>query len=305
MRNARSRRTSVRRHERTGFDATVMTTALFAGRGAPLDPVVEARTSSADRFAPPRAAVIHGEITHRRRRPSANAFTYRAFCLRLPLSQLSSLPMLGIAHNAPGFVSFHDRDHGASDGSAPQTWIRALLAAEGVDAGGEVVLYAFPRMLGYVFNPVSFWVCHDEAGVPRAVVCEVRNTFGERHNYLVTAQQGERLVSGAIYAARKVFHVSPFCDVKGRYEFRFLFAPDRWLARIDYFDDENALPLLETWISGVAAPIEGRAARRLLARYPFFTLGVVARIHWHALKLALKRTSFFPKPAPPREDTTR
>ena len=251
-------------------------------------------------------ALIHGEITHRRRRPAANAFTYPAFCLRLPLSQLASLPALGIARNARGLVSFHDCDHGAGDGSPLDAWIRSLLAAEGIAAGGEVVLYAFPRMLGYVFNPVSFWVCHDAAGAVRAVLCAVRNTFGERHNYLIAAPDGRALASGETCTARKVFHVSPFCKVKGDYRFRFRFGDDRWLARVDYYDDEAATePLLETWISGEAAAIEPRAVRGLWWRYRFFTAGVIARIHWQALKLALKRVPSFPKPAPPTEATTR
>jgi uncharacterized protein len=254
----------------------------------------------------PSLALIHGEITHRRRRPVQNTFTYPAFCLRLPLSELASLPERGIAHNTAGLVSFHDRDHGACDGGALEPWIGSLLAAEGIDGSGEVVLYAFPRMLGYVFNPVSFWVCHDGAGAVRAVLCEVRNTFGERHNYLVAAPDNGALVSGATCVTRKMFHVSPFCEVKGDYRFRFSFGAERWLARIDYFDDADAAePLLETWISGEAAPVDPAAVRRLWWRYRFFTVGVVARIHWQALKLALKRVPFFPKPAPPRQETTR
>ena len=254
----------------------------------------------------PTLALIHGEITHRRRRPRANAFTYPAFCLRLPLSQLDALPALGIAHNARGLVSFHDRDHGAGDGASLEPWIRALLDAEGIKAEGEVVLYAFPRMLGYVFNPVSFWVCHDAAGAVRAVLCAVRNTFGERHNYLVAAPDGRPLASGAICRARKVFHVSPFCEVKGGYRFRFGFGAERWLARIDYFDDEDkSEPLLETWISGEAASVDPHAVRGLWWRYRFFTAAVIARIHWQALKLAVMRVPFFAKPAPPREETTR
>ena len=213
---------------------------------------------------------------------------------------------LGIARNARGPVSFHDRDYGAGDGGSLDTWVRTLLAAEGIDADGEVVLHAFPRMLGYVFNPVSFWVCHDDAGAVRAVLCEVCNTFGERHNYLVAAPGGGVLVSGATYTSRKMFHVSPFCEVKGDYRFRFLFDADRWLARIDYFDSADASdPLLETWISGEAAPINAAAVRRLWWRYRFFTAGVVARIHWQALKLAVKRVPFFSKPTPPLRETTR
>ena len=250
-------------------------------------------------------AIIHGEVTHRRSRPARHAFTYPAFCMRLPLSQLATIESRGIAHNRRGIVSFHDRDHGPCDGSPLLPWIRALLAAEGVAADGEIVLHAFPRMLGYVFNPVSFWVCHDRAGAVRAVLCEVRNTFGERHLYLLANADGAPLASGVTLAAAKVFHVSPFCDVKGRYAFRFHFGAERWLARIDYFDTDGGEPLLETWISGQAEALTPAATRGLAWRYRLFTIGVVARIHWQALQLWVKRVPYFTKPAPPRASLSR
>jgi len=250
-------------------------------------------------------AIIHGEVTHRRSRPARHAFTYPAFCLRLPLSQLATIASRGIAHNRRGAVSFHDRDHGPCDGSPLLPWIRSLLAAEGVAADGEIVLHAFPRMLGYVFNPVSFWVCHDRAGAVRAVLCEVRNTFGERHLYLLAGADGAPLASGVTLAAAKVFHVSPFCDVKGRYAFRFHFGAERWLARIDYFDTDDSEPLLETWISGPAEVLTPAATRGLAWRYRLFTIGVVARIHWQALQLWVKRVPYFAKPAPPRTSLSR
>ena len=250
-------------------------------------------------------AVIHGEVTHRRARPAQHAFTYPAFCLRLPLSQLSTLERCGVAHNRRGLVSLHDRDHGPCDGSPLEPWIRALLTAERVEADGEIVLHAFPRMFGYVFNPVSFWVCHDRTGAVRAVLCEVCNTFGERHGYLLSNPDNSPLESGQTLAARKVFHVSPFCDVKGRYAFRFHFGAERWLARIDYFDDDDSEPLLETRVSGQAEPLTRAATRGLVWRYRLFTLGVIARIHWQALKLWGKRVPYFTKPAPPRAPLSR
>ena len=281
------------------------TTALYGRTGAaPADAAATRPPPAADAL-PAALAIVHGEVAHARHRPKSHAFTYPAFCLQLPLSQLAALPARGIAYNGRGAVAFHDRDHGACDGSPLLPWIRRLLAAEGVAADGEVVLYAFPRMLGYVFNPVSFWVCHDLAGSVRAVLCEVCNTFGERHNYLLAHPDGRALASGETLGARKVFHVSPFCDVKGRYEFRFHFGTRRWLARIDYFDDDNALPLLATRISGSTAALDRAAARGLVRRYRLFTLGVIARIHWRALRLWLGGVPYFRKPAPPREPTTR
>jgi len=251
-------------------------------------------------------ALIAGEVTHRRTRPAANAFSYPAFCLRLPLSRLARLVEGGFALNARGLVGFHERDHGPRDGSPLDAWIRALLAREGVRAEGEVVLYAFPRMLGYVFNPVSFWVCHDGDGAVRAVLVEVNNTFGESHQYLLAHDDGRPLASGQTLTAAKEFHVSPFCAVRGRYAFRFHFGPGRWLARIDYFDaDDDTNPLLETHISGAAEPLPARGPLPLFWRYRWFTLGVVARIHWQAAKLWFKRVPFFTKPSPPPQPLTR
>ena len=108
--------------------------------------------------------------------------------------------------------------------------MRRLLAEAQVRANGEIVLYCFPRMLGYVFNPVSFFVCHDAAGTVRAVLAEVNNTFGESHCYLLAHADGRALVSGETMTAPKVFHVSPFFPVAGHYEFRFHFGSGRWRA---------------------------------------------------------------------------
>jgi DUF1365 family protein len=254
-------------------------------------------------------SLIHGEIMHRRHRPVGNAFTYRSFCLALPLGQIGELPRLGIAHNRRALVSFFDSDHGQRDGTELEPWARRLLAAESVIADGEIVLYAFPRMLGYVFNPVSFWVCHDRAGHVRAVLCEVRNTFGECHNYLLAHPDNRPIASGETVACRKVFHVSPFCETKGGYRFRFHFASDRWLARIDYNDtsdeSDHEDPLLETSLSGVAQPLSSAAVRGLLWRYRWFTFGVMLRIHWQAVKLWVKQVPHIAKPAPPPQRTTR
>lgn len=250
--------------------------------------------------------IVHGEVAHARRRPTLHAFRYPAFCLRIPLSALGGLEAGGMAHNRPGLISFHDRDHGARDGSPLLPWIRALLESEGLGGADEVVLYTFPRMLGYVFNPVSFWVCHDPDGAVRAVLCEVSNTFGEHHNYLLAHADGSPLVSGETLHARKCFHVSPFCSVQGHYAFRFSFVPGRWLARVDYFDGTASQgPLLETRISGRVAALDRGGARALLWRYRFFTLGVIARIHWQALNLWRKGVRYIPKPPPPAQETTR
>jgi DUF1365 family protein len=246
--------------------------------------------------------LVAGTVMHRRSHPVSNAFSYPAFCLRIPLSPRGAG---GVAWNRASIVSFHERDHGARDGTPLDAWARALLAGEGIACDGSIVLYAFPRMLGYVFNPVSFWVCHDARGGVRAVIAEVNNTFGERHLYMLANDDGSRIASGQTLRARKVFHVSPFCEVKGEYRFRFHFGNDRWLARVDYFDDPAApAPLLATSISGTVEPMPRHPAI-LFWRYRWFTLGVMARIHWQAAKLWWRRVPWFAKPAPPSVPLTR
>jgi DUF1365 family protein len=251
--------------------------------------------------------LVAGSVGHRRTRPAAHEFSYPAFCLRLPLSRLAALADSGIRLNRAGLVSFHECDHGPRDGTPLAAWIADLLSREGIRAGGEVVLYAFPRMLGYAFNPVSFWVCHDPAGAVRAVLVEVNNTFGETHHYLLAHADGRALASGETLTAGKIFHVSPFCAVRGHYTFRFNFGPGRWLARIDYFDahhdDEGAL--LETYVSGTSEALPTHTARALFWRYRWFTLGVIARIHWQALRLWVKRVPHFARPQPPESNLSR
>lgn len=237
-----------------------------------------------------------GEVRHARLRPALNAFRYGVCYLRLPMRTLGQdgFGLRLMSRNRFNLLSFHDSDHG--DGSTPLTaWLDALLAQHGIhDADGEAWLQTFPRVLGYVFNPVSFWFCHRKDGALRAVLCDVHNTFGERHLYLLDT--GAAIGQGQLLTAQKVFHVSPFCPREGRYVFRFARRGRRTLARIDYETESG--PLLQTSVTGLAQALDDGAAARALLRYPLMTFGVLARIHWQALKLWRKRLPFFSKPDP-------
>lgn len=243
-----------------------------------------------------------GEVRHARLRPVAHAFRYPSFFLLLPMRTLREQPSPALARNRFAALAFHDRDHG-DGGPDSLAWVEALLAREGVtDADGEIWLHCLPRVLGYAFKPVSFWYCHRADGSLAAVVTEVNNTFGERHCYLM---RGPGLAFGREQQARKVFHVSPFCAVEGRYRFRFFRndlaaatpAQPRTVVRIEHDDEQG--PLLITSVSGELQPLTARSRRAVLRRMPLMTLGVVARIHWQALLLWLRRVPFFHKPEPP------
>ena len=262
------------------------------------------------------ALIGFGQVRHARQRPVLHRFAYPSFFLWLPMRSLSQGPGSNAWHiNQRHLISFHDTDHG--DGRGPKAggalgWIDGLLQQNGIhDATGEVWLHCYPRVLGFTFKPVSFWYCHrareDQNGALRAIVVEVNNTFGERHCYVL-----DRPTLGAELRADKVFHVSPFNRVEGHYRFRFQHsAPTpgtftRTVARIDYWDDPEAdAPLLTTSVSGTLQPLTAHAMRQALWRYGAMTLLLVARIHWQALKLFIKRVPFFSKPAPPTEFITR
>ena len=242
-----------------------------------------------------------GQVRHTRLRPVRHAFTYPTAFLMLPMRAWRAHPGASpLARNRAALLSFHDSDHG-DGGNDALAWLDALLASEGIaGADGEVWLHCFPRVLGYAFKPVSFWYCHAADGGLRAIVVEVNNTFGERHCYLLDAPAWGREMQAA-----KVFHVSPFCRVQGRYRFRFLVTPqrDRTVVRIDHDDDGG--PLLQTSVSGALRPATRGALWLALWRQPLAGLAVIARIHWQALRLWLKRVPFFGKPAAPDHLVTR
>ena len=226
---------------------------------------------------------------HRRVRPAVNAFVYPVFFVQLPLRALDDCRCGIFSVDRWNLLSFRSADHGARDGSPLLPWITAHLREHGLPADGEIVLQCFPRVLGYVFNPVSFWFCHDAAGHLIAVLAEVNNTFGGTHSYLLH-RHGAVLEEGELLTHVKLFHVSPFCEVAGDYHFRFFNKHERLQARIDYGDAEG--PLLLTAITG--NPLAWGAANLLktLLRMPFLTLGVMVRIHWQALKLWFKGVRF-------------
>lgn len=248
--------------------------------------------------------IFFGGVMHARLRPRRNDFSYRVFFLRFPVSRTDALRHPLFSVNRWNLFSFHFRDHGARDGSAPESWIRNLLRREGLgEADGEIWLQTFPRVLGYVFNPVSFWLCHDQAGGLRAVVCEVSNTFGEHHCYLLAHPDRRPIRAGETLAAPKAFHVSPFCEVSGSYSFRFRVGEDASHIGIDYRDREGTLLLTSVW--GEAKPYGTGNLLRAFFLYPWMTFGVIARIHYQALKLWWKGVPFFSKPAPPERELSR
>ncbi|MYM39777.1 DUF1365 domain-containing protein [Duganella qianjiadongensis] len=246
------------------------------------------------------AQLLQGQVMHARLRPTAHRFVYPVCYVRLNLDQLeqAGTRWFGIDRWRP--LSVRTRDYGPRDGSSLALWMRQLLASHGVAADGAIWLQTFPRVFGYVFNPVSFWHCHDAQGQLRAVLAEVNSTFGETHRYLLTLGGADGRHHSV--QASKHMHVSPFCAVEGHYRFRFRLAQPAHSTSIDYYDAQGLL--LRTSVSGRPRPLDDRAVLAALLRFPLLGVGIVARIHWQALRLWLKRVPFFRQPQAPLHSTT-
>ena len=233
--------------------------------------------------------IYTAKVMHKRLFPKVNAFTYRIYYLALPLAQLSGLKL-------PMMMSFKPKDHGAKDGSSIETWGRAILADYGLNEKIQhIKLITMPRILGYVFNPVSFWLCLDEKQQLRAVLAQVNNTFGETHSYLC-AHDDHRVIEGDEWLeGEKLFHVSPFLQREGRYKFRIALQEEKLGIWIDFYDAQREKQLL-TALTGTLEPLTQSALWRVFWTHPLVTFKTIFLIHWQAIKLVSKGIKYVPKP---------
>ena len=177
---------------------------------------------------------IAGSTFHGRRGGVENAFRYSIDYVLLEPEAAPRTPRL-FSRNRANLASLRDADHGGAPGKGRgAAWVREVLASHAPGVTGRVLLLAQPRILGHVFNPVSFWLCHDDRDRLRVVIAEVSNTYGDRHCYLCHRDDLAPLTREDTVAAQKIFHVSPFQPVEGGYTFRFDIRPDKVGVWIDY-----------------------------------------------------------------------
>lgn len=235
------------------------------------------------------SSLCAGTLLHHRLDAPEHRFAYPLYMLLLDLDELPDLDrrLRLFGHNRPRPLGFRDGDHLGSAATAVREKVEAFLRGRGIEPpGGRILLLSHPRVLGYAFNPVSFFYCYEPGGRLVARVAEVNNTFGDRHAYTAL---------GGVWSDKKVMHVSPFFSMAGSYRWD-LPEPDRERieARVDLTREGRTL--LEARLTLRPEPLTDRALARALLRYPFMTLKVVAAIHFEALRLWRKGAPIFPNP---------
>ena len=245
---------------------------------------------------------IAGVTYHGRKGAVKNAFRYSIDYVLLDAEADLKTPGL-FARNGRGMTGVLDRDHGGAPGRGRGAlWVRDVLAQHQIRDVAQVELLAQPRVLGHVFNPVSFWLCRKADGALITVIAEVSNTFGDRHSYLCAHPDHRAIAPSDTLQATKIFHVSPFQPVEGGYKFRFDITQDRIGIWIEYAREKGGL--IAT-LTGARKPLTNTSILRAVVRRPFGARRVLALIHWQALKLWIKGAVYRTRPEPPSEEVSR
>jgi len=243
------------------------------------------------------ASLYLGEVMHARLKPMAHRFTYQVLSLFIDLDRLDEAdrlsPMFGV--NRPAPFSFWESDHGPCDGSSLRGHAGRLLKENGLDLGqGRVLLLCYPRVVGYVFNPLSVYYCYGQDGKLVGLIYEVRNTFGEIHSYVRPVLKTEISDAGVRQSQAKAFFVSPFIGMDMRYHFRLTPPGEQLKLRILETDADG--PLLAATFSGERRALTTRQLLSSLIRLPLVTAKIIGGIHYEALRLWLKGAPFYPRP---------
>lgn len=240
-----------------------------------------------------RSGLYAGVVSHVRTRPRRHRLKYRIFMLSIDLDELDALDA-GLRLFSVGrfnLTGLHPRRHGDGSPAPLKAQVEAHLARAGIATGGRIDMLAMPAILGSAFNPLTVYFCHAADGALSAVLYEVNNTFGERHSYLIPADVAPR--------ADKAFYVSPFMDMDLSYAFQIVEPGERASVAVNVSDAEGLL--LATSFVGDREALSDRALLRAWLGHPWMTLGVLAAIHWEALKIWLKGEKIRTRPPAPAE----
>lgn len=236
------------------------------------------------------SCVYAGTVVHKRLAPKPHAFAYSVFALALDVDEIDILAahLTWFSRNRTNLLSFHDADLGAGSNDPVGVQVRALLHEAGLaDCAARITLLCYPRMLGFVFNPLSVYFCYRASGDLGALIYEVSNTFRERKCYIIPVEDdaAARLAAPGVVAqaCAKEMYVSPFTAPDGRYDFHVVAPGARVVVGITLRGADG--PTLKTHFRGARLELSDAAILRLMVSYPLMTLKVVAGIHLEAARL--------------------
>jgi DUF1365 family protein len=257
---------------------------------------------------PPQAAAVlyTGEVMHARLKPFGHRFVYSVFSLLVDIDRLPEVGRMSrlLSVDRANVLSFRTADHVEHGDQSVRAFVDRLLANAGLaELPGRVLLLCYPRLLGYVFNPLSVYFCYAADGRLLAMIYAVRNTFGQRHTYVAPVEDGQLSDAGVRQTRAKLFHVSPFVGMDARYHFRVL--PPGRVVRLRIHETENGEPLLAATFQGSAKRLDSRSLAAAVLKFPLMTWKVMAGIHWEAARLWWKGARFHPSPPPPASASYR
>lgn len=249
------------------------------------------------------SALFPGHVTHARLRPKVHKLAYKIYSLLLDLDELEVLDrkLKLFSVNRFNLFSFREKDRGNGTATPLRAQVEDAMRGAGIEPdGGAIRLLTMPRILGWSFNPLSIFFCYNQAEQLTAILWEVDNTFHQRHGYMIPVEAGQ--AGRVVQTCDKAFYVSPFMDMKLRYEFEVQPPADKLAVRINTFDDEGLVLTARHLARRVE--LSDAALLRAFFAIPFLTLRVVGGIHWEALKIWLKGIKLRKRPQPPQAPVT-
>lgn len=239
-------------------------------------------------------AICLAKVFHARHFRKKNSFLYNVYYLLLDIDKLPFKSRF-LSFNRFNLFSFYSKDYcKISDNKNLRSWVENILASSNIEKPYKIKLLTHPRILGYAFNPVSFWFCLDEKDCLKAVIAEVNNTFGESHCYLIYNQNLSAITANQEHFAKKEFHVSPFFKREGNYRFKFDYNPQKIRVFIDYFIEDKLA--LQTSLNASCRQLSEKELIKAFFIIPFLTFKVIFLIHYQALKIILKGIKYITKP---------
>ena len=237
--------------------------------------------------------IYNGTVIHKRFKPKEHYFKYKVFSLLINLSELEELDkkINFFSLNKFNLISFYEEDHGARDGSSLADWVYQNLKANNVITENiEIKLLCYPRILGYVFNPLSVFFIYDKDKRLISILYEVKNTFGEQHVYIFKTKKNQNLIQ---HVCKKKFHVSPFIEMDCVYFFRLLKPSNKVSVIIDLNDQEGKI--LYASQDGIKSDLNNKNLIKSYFKHPLMSFKIILAIHFEAFKLWSKGIKFIKK----------